>query len=107
MRRLRTRGQLVQHFQTLAFALGLDAMTEHEFQPRLVHAWIKLESSALKRLVDGPSSKDFRYFGDIALRIAAIHAQRMEFEKFASVVFVQPARALALIGPRARRIAPS
>src|SRR6202041_3447381 len=42
VRGLRTRGQPVQHFETLAFAPGLDAVTKYELWPRLVHAWIKL-----------------------------------------------------------------
>jgi hypothetical protein len=99
VRRLRTRGQPVQHLQSLAFTLGLDAVTEHELGSGLVHARIELEAAALVGLVDGPPGKDFGNLGDIALRVAAVHAQRVQFQQLAPIVFIQAARALALIGP--------
>ena len=101
VRRLRTCGQPVQQFQSLVFALGLDAVTEHELGSGLVHARIELEAAALVRLVDGPPGKYFGNLSDIALRVTAVHTQRVQLQQLAPIVFIQPARAFALIGDAA------
>ena len=41
--------------------------------------------------VDGPSGKDFGDFGDVALRVAAVDAEGVQFQQLAAVVFVQAA----------------
>src|ERR1700727_1758793 len=89
MRRLRAGGQAMQHFPALVLALGLDAMSQHHLRSRLMHARIELETAAVVRLIDRPSGKNLGGLGDIALRIAAVHAEGMEFEQLASVVLVE------------------
>ena len=102
MRRLRARGQPVQHFHALAFALGLDAVAEHELGPGLVHARIEPEAAALGWVLNGPSRKHFGNLGHIALRVAAVHAQCVQFQQLAAVVFIEAAGALAWPRPRGR-----
>src|SRR5580700_10718085 len=91
MRSLRVGRQQVQHFPALVFALELDAMSEHKFRAGLVGAGLELELAAFIRFVDRPSGENLRDFGDVALRIAAIHTERVELEEFASVIFIQSA----------------
>ena len=79
MRCLWTRGQAVQNFHALAFAFGLDLMSQHELGSGLVHARIELEAAALGGVFNGPSRKDLGNLGDIPLRIATVHAQRVQF----------------------------
>src|SRR3984957_13113392 len=104
MRRLRTGRQPVQQFQAFAFALWLDAMSENKFGPGFVHARVVLESAAIVRLVNCPASKNFGSFGNVTLRIAAVHAERVQFEQFTSVIFVQASVLLGILFGRARRI---
>src|SRR5215472_2129782 len=96
MRRLWAGGKYVQHFPALLFALRLDVASQDKFRTRLVHARVEAEAHALFRLVDGPAGKNLGHFCDISLRVSAVHAQRVEFEKFATVVFVESAVLLAL-----------
>ena len=106
MRGLRTGGQHVQHFPALVFAFGLDAMSEHKLRAGLVHARLVLETAAFVGLVDGPAGKDFGDFGDVALRVAAVHAERVQFQQLAAVVLVEAAVLLRFafgFGRRKRR----
>ena len=100
MRRLRAGGQPVQHFQSFAFALGLDAMPEHELRPGRMHSRLELEAAAFFWLFDGPSRKNLGNLGYIALRVTAAYAQRVQFQQFTSIIFVEATRAFALIGTR-------
>ena len=106
VRGLRAGGQPVQQLQPFALALRFDLVPEHELGSRLVHARIELEASAFRRFVDGPSGKHLRGFGDVALRVAAIHAQGVQFQQFPSVIFVQATGTLARLRPlrRAARV---
>src|SRR4029077_9052471 len=54
-----------------------------------MHPRIEAESSTFERLVDGPSRKHLGDLGDVALRVSAIHAKRMEFQQLSSVILVQ------------------
>jgi hypothetical protein len=58
-----------------------------------VHPGIELEFGHALRLAYGPPGKAARCFGDVLLGIAAVHAQRMQFQQFASIVLIQPALA--------------
>src|ERR1700693_964052 len=77
-------------------------MSEHKLGPRLVHAWIELEAAALRRVINGPSRKNFGSLGDVALRVTAIYAQRVQLQQFAAVLFIEPGGALASLWPRPR-----
>src|SRR5271155_1287871 len=107
MRSLRTGGEPVKQFQTLAFALGLDAMPEYKLGSGFVHSRIELEAAAMDGLVDGPSRKNFSHLGNIVLRVATVHAQGVQLQQLATVVFVQAIAALiriwAPVGPGMRR----
>src|SRR5271165_7283421 len=91
MRGLRAGGQHVQHFPAFALAVGLDLLAEHELRPRLVPTRIELKASAFERLVDGPSGEDFRSFGDVALRVSAIHAERVQLQQLTAIILVEAA----------------
>src|SRR5947209_7108026 len=60
-------------------------------------ALIELEFSTLLRFLDGPPREDFRQFGYILLRVAAVNAQRMEFHDLSRIVFVQSAGTLRFL----------
>ena len=111
LRRLRTRGQAVQHLPSFTFALWLDAMAEHELQSRLMHARVITEASTLERFLDGPSRKYLGDLGDVALRIPAIHAECVQLQQLAAVILVQAAVLFApcvrVRSRIARRVGPS
>ena len=88
---LRIVRQQVQHFQPFLLAVLLDAMSEDDLVSGLVHARLEVEAAAFVGLLDGPAGKDLCDFGDIFLRVAAVHAERVQFHQFAAVVFVQAA----------------
>src|SRR5258708_742208 len=96
MRRLRTRRQPVKQLPAFVFALGLDAVPQNELGSRLMHARIVAETSTLERSIDGPASEHLGDFRDVALRVAAVHAERVQFQQLASVIFVQTAVLFAL-----------
>src|ERR1700733_9702962 len=95
MRSLRARRQQVQNFLAFVLAFGLDAMSENELGTGLVHARLAAESEAFERLLDRPSGKNFGDFGDIALRVSAIHADCMQFQQLAAVIFIEAGVLLA------------
>src|SRR5262249_28366162 len=81
----------------------LDLVTEHNFRPRFVHALFKFEATAFAWLLDRPSCENARYFRHVSLRVAAIHAQRVQLHQFAAVVFIQAPPLLVLWFLRAWR----
>src|SRR5690242_7541850 len=86
----------MQQFPALVLTLGFDVMAEHELGSGLMHARIELEAATVVGLVDRPSSEDLCGFCDVTLRVAAVHAERVQLEEFAAVVFVQAAVLLFL-----------
>src|SRR5579863_5703690 len=64
-------------------------MPENELRSRLVRARIVAKSHALERFLNRPSGKYFRHFGDVTLRVAAVHAERMQLKEFAPIVLVE------------------
>src|SRR5258708_38836832 len=78
-------------------------MSQHELGAGSMHPRLELETAAFGWLVDGPAGKDFGNLGYIALRVAAIHAQRVQFQQFASIIFIEAAGTLALIRTRRTR----
>src|SRR5260370_17747248 len=61
-----------------------------------MHARIVAKTSALEGSIDGPASEHLGDFRDVALRVAAVHAERVQFQQLASVIFVQTAVLFAL-----------
>ena len=86
----------MQHFASFLFAIVLDAMTEDDFVPMIVHALFEFEPAALLWLVNGPAGKDARDFGNIFLTVAAVHAEGMQFHQLTAVVLVESAAAPSL-----------
>src|SRR6266446_2481213 len=83
--------QRAQNFQAFFFAVFFDLVSEDCLVSRLMHAWFKAESAAVLRLLNGPSGKDFGYFGDVFLRVSAVYAERVKLQQLAAIVFVQAA----------------
>src|SRR5713226_10163706 len=86
----------MQHLSSFLFAIVLDAMTEDDFVPMIVHALFEFEPAALLWLVNGPAGEDARDFGNIFLSVAAVHPEGMQFHQLAAVVLVESAAALSL-----------
>jgi len=88
----------------LVLAVLGEAPAEQELLPRLVGPLAKQEAPGIVLVLarDGPAGEDAREGGDVVLRIAAAHPQRVQLEDLARQVLVEPARALqALTGARA------
>ena len=79
---------------SLDAAAGGDLDAEHGLLAVVVHALVEDEGAAALRLEDGPAGEAARRFGDVLLGVAAVHAERVQFQQFAAVVFVEAARAL-------------
>ena len=78
--------------QAFLFAVRLDAMPEHDLVAGLVHCVrSKMEAAALSRLLERPAGKDAGDFGDVLLRVAAVHAEGVQLHQFAAIVFVESA----------------
>ena len=74
-------------------AAGRNPNTQDGLLARIVHLGIELEFRHALRLFYGPPGKTAGYFGDVLLSIAAVHAERVQFQQFASIVLIQPALA--------------
>ena len=76
-----------------------------------MQALVEFEVGVDSRLFNCPAGEAARHFGDVFLRVAAVHAERVQLHQFAPVIFVQAAliflRALLRIHRRARRPAPA
>src|SRR5579872_3471795 len=94
----------MQHLHSLAFAFGLDFAAEDKFRSGFVHARLVFEITALIWFIDRPAGENIRNFGYVALRIAAIDAERVQFHQLTTIIFVESAGALPLIWPRAHRV---
>ena len=83
-------GEDVEHLLAVGFAAaGLDDVAEHDLLTRIVQPRIEGEAAALARLVDRPAGEGARDFGDVLLRVAAVHAERVQLHQLAAVVLVQ------------------
>src|ERR1700730_11099818 len=70
-------------------------MPQHPLVTRLVHPFLEDKAAALSGLFQRPTRQDAGRFGDILLRVTTIHAERVQFHEFATVILVQ-ATALTL-----------
>jgi len=78
------------------FALGFDLFPEDELRSGLMHRRIEPERRIVAISFDCPSGKNFRYFSDVALRVASVYAERVKFKQFAAVVLIEAAVATLL-----------
>ena len=61
------------------------------FVPVVVHLRAEDEAAALLRAIDRPARQDARDFDHVLLRVAAVHAERVQLHQLARVVLVQAA----------------
>ena len=64
-------------------------MAKDDFLSVIVPLVVVFEAAAFTRIGNGPTGKAARHFSDIFLRIAAIHAQGVQFQKLAAIIFIQ------------------
>src|SRR5437762_992001 len=81
----------MQNLFTFILAFWLDAMAQHKLWPRFMHSRLVAELCVLHGPLDGPPRENLCYFRDIPLRVAAIDAERVQFEQLAPIVLVQSA----------------
>src|SRR6185369_8496403 len=90
------RGHDVEHLVPIALAAtGLDAMPQHHLLAIVMECRREAEATAQPRVLDRPAGEGASHFGDVFLRVAAVHAERVKFEQFTAVVLVQSTRTLA------------
>src|SRR5262249_60526355 len=74
-----------------------DHVAEHDFLAGIVEARIEPEAAAKPRVLDRPPREGARDLGHVLLRVAAVHAERVQLHQLAAVVLVEtPAGILAL-----------
>src|ERR1700730_3141702 len=71
-------------------------MSENKFRSGFVPAGIVLEAAAFVGLLDGPAGEYLGDLGNVALRVASVDTERVQFQQLTAVVFVQPAIRFAL-----------
>ena len=77
-----------------------DPDAEHGLFSVIVHTAVEDEPAAALRLEDGPSGEAARGFGNVRLGVTAVHAEGVQFQEFATVVFVEAACTLFAAHPR-------
>jgi hypothetical protein len=80
---------MCRSFAAFLLAVLLDLFAEDFLGSRLVAILVEFEAAAALRLVDGPAGEHARHLRDVGLRIAAVHAEGVQFHQLAGVVFVQ------------------
>src|SRR5262249_58012038 len=85
----RVFGEDVEDLFAVPFAARLDDMSQHDFLPVVVPAWIEREASALPRPIDRPAGERARHFRYVMLCVAAVDAERVQLHQFAPVVLVE------------------
>src|SRR6516164_9420882 len=85
----------VEHLLTVLFAVARgNSDAQYDLFAIVVQPRIENEFGVALRLVDGPAGEAARYFDDVLLRVAAVHAERVQLHQFTAVVFVQAAAGL-------------
>ena len=95
--------EIAQYGFALADAVVAIAGAENLMRPRLVDVLAEFEASgislgeaaAIARAADGPAGEYSRKARDIFLRVAAIDAERMQFENFPGQILIEPERLIA------------
>ena len=83
----------------LAAARG-QPRAEHGLVAAVVHARPEDETGVVARTLDRPAGERARHLGDVRLRVAAVHAERVQLHQLARVVLVQPRLPATLGAPR-------
>src|SRR5262249_1997675 len=88
----------VEHLLAVGLAAArFDHVAEHDFLAGIVEARIEPEAAAKPRVLDRPPREGARDLGHVLLRVAAVHAERVQLHQLAAVVLVEtPAGILAL-----------
>ena len=76
---------------SLLAAAGRNFVAEHGFLAEIVHEW-REDEFRIFGTTHRPAGEATRHRDDVGLRIAALHAERVQFHDFAAVVFVEPVR---------------
>ena len=94
-------GEDVEHLLAVALtAARLDRVAEHQLRAGVVHARLEDEPAAEARILDRPAGQGPRDFLHVLLRVAAVHAERVQLHQLAGVVLVEAAAAAILRGRR-------
>ncbi len=82
-------GQNIEHLLAVLHApAGRNHMAQHHLLAFVVQLVVVEESAAAPRLQDGPAGEAARHFGDVLLRVAAVHAERVQLHQLAAIVFI-------------------
>ena len=81
--------QNIEHLHALFFAVLLDLVAKHHFDAGFVHAIVEIKFPAALRVAHRPAGKDLGDFGHVALGVAAIDTEGVQFHQLAAVIFVQ------------------
>jgi hypothetical protein len=92
VRRGRMPRQNIQHLLAVFdAAAGRDHVAQHDLLALVVQLVVVEEAAAFTRLLNAPAGEAARHFGDVFLRVAAVHAERVQLHQLAPVVLVQAA----------------
>ncbi len=70
-------------------------MAQHQLLALVVQFIVEEKPAALAGFENRPAGEAARHFGDVVLRVAAVHAERVQLHQLAPVVLVQAALHLA------------
>ena len=89
-RRRRVRDDVEHVLAVFLSAAGREAVSKHRLFARVVRFGPENESAALAD-GDAPTGQRSRHLDDVMLRVAAVHAQRVQLHQLAGVVLVETA----------------
>ena len=83
--------QQVEHLLAVFHPARVNFLAQHVLGIRIVQPLVEFESRVATRLVNCPSGEAARHLGHVFLRVAAVHAQRVQLHQLARVILIQPA----------------
>src|SRR5689334_16188293 len=87
--------QQVDDAQSVAEAAACgNCNAKYNFAVRVMHPRTEDECAALIRTINCPARKAARHFLNVTLRVAAVNAERVQFQQLACIVFVDVTLAL-------------
>src|SRR5262249_30863676 len=101
-------GEEVEHLLAVILAAaGPDVVPEDDLLSFVVEPRLEPERAAVAWLIDRPAGERARDIDDVGLRVAAVHAERVQLHQLAAVVLVEAAlllllRLRILLGGKAR-----
>src|SRR5262245_65240969 len=81
-------------------AAGRDAVPDHDLLALVVHRGPEEKAPLDPRAIDRPAGEGACDFGDVALRVAAVDAERVQLHQLARVVLVEARLPAAAGSPR-------